>query len=160
MCAEGPAAASSPDLRLCEPNDLEDVATILAEAPEAASWSREALENALQRQPNLFLIAAIENHAVGFSLGRRIADEAEILNIAVRRDHRRHGIGMALLRKLLETLQREQVSQVFLEVRESNSAAIAFYEHLGFARAGRRPGYYREPNEAALVLRAPICSNL
>jgi ribosomal protein S18 acetylase RimI-like enzyme len=52
----------------------------------------------------------------------------------------------------LEQLRRRGVNKLFLEVRESNEAGIAFYEKMGFAKTGRRPGYYREPEEAALLM--------
>jgi ribosomal protein S18 acetylase RimI-like enzyme len=52
----------------------------------------------------------------------------------------------------LEKLQRRGVRRVYLEVRESNTTAIAFYQKQGFSIMGRRPGYYREPEEAAVLM--------
>jgi ribosomal-protein-alanine N-acetyltransferase len=81
-----------------------------------------------------------------------VADEAEILNLAVRRQNQRRGEGHALLSAVLGQLHRRGVNKVFLEVRESNEAGISFYEKMGFAETGRRPGYYREPEEAAVLM--------
>lgn len=76
----------------------------------------------------------------------------EILNLAVEPAARGKGTGRALIRQAaLEGVARGAV-QVFLEVRESNSAARAFYARLGFTETGRRPAYYREPDEAAVLL--------
>ena len=58
---------------------------------------------------------------------------------------------LALLQELLRRFEESGVSRVFLEVRESNKGAMAFYERAGFQRAGRREGYYQDPREAALV---------
>jgi ribosomal-protein-alanine N-acetyltransferase len=80
-----------------------------------------------------------------------VADEAELLNLAVREECRRQGEGRALLVELRRRFAESGVSRVFLEVRESNLGAIAFYERMGFRRSGRREGYYLEPQEAALV---------
>jgi ribosomal-protein-alanine N-acetyltransferase len=85
-------------------------------------------------------------------VGRQVADEGEILNLAVRRQNRRRGEGHGLLSAILEQLHRRGVNKVFLEVRESNEVGIAFYEKMGFAETGRRPGYYRDPEEAAVLM--------
>ena len=63
---------------------------------------------------------------------------------------RRKGEGGALLKAAVEALRARKVSRVFLEVRESNEAGIAFYEKQGFSKTGRRAGYYRDPDEAAI----------
>jgi ribosomal-protein-alanine N-acetyltransferase len=64
---------------------------------------------------------------------------------------RRQGQAKALVERLLLNFREHSVRTVFLEVRESNSAALALYEALGFLPIGRRPSYYREPVEAALL---------
>src|SRR6266853_1984719 len=69
------------------------------------------------------------------------AAAAEILNLAVIPVKRRKGEGGALLKAAVEALRARKVSRVFLEVRESNEAGIAFYEKQGFSKTGRRAGY-------------------
>ena len=81
-----------------------------------------------------------------------VTDEAEILNLAVKPANRRQGEGMKLVQRMLEDFQTRSVSRVFLEVRESNTGAIGFYEHLGFRTVGKRKDYYQGPPEAALVM--------
>src|SRR5260370_27387230 len=88
----------------------------------------------------------------GLILGRRVVDEAEILKLAVLPPDRRRGEGRALLKSALEEFRSRGVTRVFLEVRESNMTAITFYTKHGFDKAGRRGGYYRNPQESAAVL--------
>ena len=89
---------------------------------------------------------------MGFLVGRELGDEAEVLNLAVKPGERRRGAGRELLQAALEEFRARGVSRVFLEVRESNEAAIAFYAKQGFSRMGRRPAYYRDPDEAAVLM--------
>jgi [ribosomal protein S18]-alanine N-acetyltransferase len=119
--------------------------------PQAAAWSTASLAETFERYPSYFLVSWQAEELSGFISGRRVADEGEILNLAVKQHQRRHGVGKALVQSLLEIFARESVLQVFLEVRESNAHAIAFYQSLGFHQAGRREGYYRDPVESALV---------
>jgi [ribosomal protein S18]-alanine N-acetyltransferase len=150
---------SATDLRVtrCKLKDLPKIEPILRVSPEAASWSLQALSDALRQHPSYFFVARQEQGIAGFISGRKIADEAEILNLAVRPELRKHGIGQALVGKLLHTFARDGVAQVFLEVRESNASAIFFYKQLGFHQVARRPAYYQNPTEAALVLaRQPL----
>jgi len=95
--------------------------------------------------------------AVVAALQSRLLDvEAELFDIAVDRSRLRQGIGGRLLSSWLEFLRERRVREVFLEVRESNAAAFAFYRKFGFAQIGRRPGYYSGPSEAALILRLKL----
>jgi ribosomal-protein-alanine N-acetyltransferase len=132
--------------------DAVDVAEILREAREAASWSEEALrETALL--PGVAAFVSERGDAIsGIAVGRQVLDEAEILNLAVKQTARRQGEGRALVRRVLQELAERQVSRVFLEVRESNAGAIAFYRELGFGAVGTRRDYYRDPTESASVM--------
>ena len=124
---------------------------ILRKAREAASWSTQALAEFMLQPGAVALISERGGRPTGFVLGRLTADEAEVLNLAVSKEHRRQGEGRALLEELLKRFAEAGVSRVFLEVRESNLGAIGFYEQMGFQPSGRRAGYYQDPPEAALV---------
>jgi len=143
-------------VRRCEPKDLGEIQQILEAAPEAAWWTDESLEDALQSDAAHFLVEWEMDGIGGFVIGRRAAEEGEILNLAVRPQRRRGGIGRALVETLMEIFSKEGTTKVFLEMRESNRGALALYEQLGFQAIGRREGYYLEPDEAALVLEAKI----
>ena len=81
-----------------------------------------------------------------------VLDEGQITNIVTRADCRRKGLATAVLRALLDQARARRLSQVTLEVRESNLAAIALYEKFGFVTVGKRPRFYTCPAEAALVM--------
>jgi len=97
-------------------------------------------------------IAKRDGSTTGLILGREVLGEGEILNLAVAKGDRRQGEGAALSRQMMNSFAARGVQRVFLEVRESNLGAIAFYQRLGFRQVGRREGYYQQPAEAALIL--------
>jgi [ribosomal protein S18]-alanine N-acetyltransferase len=132
--------------------DAAEVAEILREAREAASWSEDALRET-EKLPGVSAFVSERNGAIsGILVGRQVVDEAEILNLAVRQGMRRQGEGRALVDHILEHFAGCHVSRVFLEVRESNAGAIAFYRGLGFVAIGMRRDYYRDPTESAQVM--------
>ena len=131
--------------------DLETVRKLLSGVPEAAAWSDE--DNRLALQRNLSMRVAEEEGIVcGLVVFRTMADEAEILNLAVDSTRRRRGIGSQLMKDALATCKAAGVKRIFLEVRDSNQAAQKFYLRMGFIDVGRRREYYSRPLEDALVL--------
>jgi len=134
------------------PRDAEAIHSILSESTEASLWSVKSIED-LFRQPGIAaLMAEMNDAAIGFILARWVAGEAEILNLAVRAAQRRKGHAGRMFQSLIERLQEQGTTSIFLEVRESNATAIRFYEKLGFAQIGQRNGYYRQPPGNALTL--------
>ena len=81
-----------------------------------------------------------------------VADEMHLLNLAVRSDQRRQGIAQTLLQQALEQSRALGAQAAWLEVRPSNAAARALYESFGFQEVGRRPRYYADSDEDALLL--------
>lgn len=81
-----------------------------------------------------------------------ILEEAHITIIAVDPHYQRQGLGQAMLYALMEAAHQRQLERATLEVRVSNTAAIALYEKFGFQKAGHRRGYYPDTKEDALVL--------
>jgi ribosomal-protein-alanine N-acetyltransferase len=90
--------------------------------------------------------------ADGFLVAQSVAGEWEIENLVVDARCRRRGVASRLLRELLCRVEASRGETIALEVRESNEAARALYAKWGFREAGRRKGYYRQPEEAALLL--------
>jgi ribosomal-protein-alanine N-acetyltransferase len=152
MGAETEKQETKVRIRKLLPADGPSVAAILQEAPEAANWTAASLEESLKWSGSLGLVSEAQGEISGFLLGRRVEGEAEILNLAVAPVRRRHGEGEALVGAAMAEFRASGVSRVFLEVRESNAGAMAFYQKQGFARTGRRSGYYRDPDEAAIVM--------
>lgn len=121
-------------------------------------WDEEAFQSFLQ-DSSVFGFAARPigqpENIVGFVLARLVADEGEILSIAVDPSRRRDGVGHALMRALMRHLHHQRAEMLFLEVDETNQAARALYQRYGFEEVGRRPSYYKSENGCsdALVLK-------
>ena len=132
------------EIRRLEAADLPQVAALQAASPEAAQWN----------PPDYFAfetwVACDGESVAGFIALRETAPgESEVLNLAVHPASRRRGIARALLARALAG----RSGDVYLEVRESNAAAIAFYASSGFVTAGRRPKYYQNPPETGIVMK-------
>jgi ribosomal-protein-alanine acetyltransferase len=136
--------------------DAPHLAEILQDSPETVAWLPAEPSSGAALAGTFLLISESPHQITGFLMARQAADEAEILNIAVRRAHRRTGVASALFLAALEQLHARKATRLFLEVRESNAPAIAFYQKHGFREVGRRPGYYRHPDEAALILELKV----
>lgn len=92
----------------------------------------------------------LEGDRDGFVLIRTVADEAEILTLAVRPAGRRQGLGARLVRAATDRARAAGATRMFLEVAEDNAPARALYDGLGFAPAGRRPRYYARADGRAV----------
>jgi [ribosomal protein S18]-alanine N-acetyltransferase len=132
--------------------DVPVVVAILHESPEAAAWSRDSLLRMESAGGAMMWVAERNGNVAGFLIGRSVADEFEIQNMAVAAEHRRHGVGSKLLESALEFSRIAAIARVYLEVRASNEPAIAIYKRQGFTECGRRARYYRDPVEDALLL--------
>lgn len=97
---------------------------------------------------------------VAYALFSCVLDEATLLSIGVRLDWRRQGFARSLMIEALRTLQGAGVTRCLLEVRESNTAAIALYRTLGFRVDGVRRGYYPLPQgrEDGLLMSVELAS--
>lgn len=106
-----------------------------------APWDAAAFEALLDQSG----VLAIEAPG-GFILIRTVADEAEILTLAVDPVARRRGLGARLVRDGAAAAAAGGAARLFLEVADDNTAALAVYARAGFLEAGRRPGYYARPD--------------
>ena len=89
---------------------------------------------------------------IGYICGLLLYDEFNITNVGVTSDHQRDGFGQALLKFIISYLLKQNCLKFYLEVRESNIAAIRLYEKYGFYIIGKRKKYYNHPVEDALML--------
>jgi [ribosomal protein S18]-alanine N-acetyltransferase len=144
----GPACT----VRRFEPRDANAVSEIFRQSPQAGALTKDSYERLPEWAGPLVLVSERAGEVTGFFIGREAANEAEMLNLAVMPEYRRQGDGAALVSAGLEEMRSRGVQSVFLEVRESNLGAIAFYESLGFSKIGRRKIYYRDPEEAAITM--------
>jgi len=141
-------------IRDLEPDDTEWIRALLSDTPEAARWS--VGQGCASGDGLLCRVAERNGQISGLIVFRSMADEAEILNLAVEASQRRQGIGCLLVQKAIAECKAAGARTIFLEVRESNEAARRLYARAGFKEGGRRPEYYREPTEDALVLQRTI----
>jgi ribosomal-protein-alanine N-acetyltransferase len=115
-------------------------------------WTEAMLEQELYQDTASYLVAEDESGRVlGYAGLHVVLDEGYIDNVAVLPDYRRQGIA----RRLIEVFCRfgeANLAFLTLEVRASNEAAIALYEHLGFAPVGHRKAYYEKPKEDAVLM--------
>ena len=128
---------------------------IQAAAPEIAQWSAADYERVTQGAMSGWVVQE-EDCIAGFMIAQRVASDLEILNFAVRVSSRRKGIGTALFGQALEWAKSFAAENAYLEVRASNQFAIDFYLHHNFQISGRRPRYYANPIEDALLLAARV----
>lgn len=117
-------------------------------------WTREMYQAELQKEgvAYFFLARDRERQVIGFCSFWRVLDELHINNLAVLPDRRQHGLGSALLARVLAEAPALGATRAYLEVRQSNDVARRLYERYGFTVTGTRRGYYSQPVEDAIVL--------
>ena len=93
-----------------------------------------------------------DEKTAGFLILSTVLDEAELLEVAVSENFRRSGIASELMNEIFEWCKKNGIVQIFLEVRESNFPARAYYRKFGFTEDGVRKNYYRDPVENALLM--------
>ncbi|WP_408904506.1 ribosomal protein S18-alanine N-acetyltransferase [Nguyenibacter sp. L1] len=155
----GPGSGPEPvTIRAAGPFSGPLLAGLHADAfPPAERWDAPAMETLLS-MPGV--VAGLGWHRAapvprGFIMGRVVADEAEILTLAVAGDARRQGLGHALLAWLADQAARRGAARLFLEVSAANPAAQALYRGAGFAEIGRRRAYYPDGSDALVLSRVP-----
>lgn len=116
-------------------------------------WSLQSIRSEIQNPLSFWLVAVDNDRVVGYVGSQTVLGWADMMNLAVTPDYRRMGIGENLVSKLIERLKEEKTTCLTLEVRVSNVSAIRLYNKLGFSEVGRRPNYYHNPREDALILR-------
>jgi ribosomal-protein-alanine N-acetyltransferase len=148
--------ASSPPLsiRPALPEDLRRISW-LEDSAFQDSWPYDLLAYEFTHPRAILLLAERNGEpAAGYISLRYGGGEAEILRLAVDPEARRRGVARALVAEGLERLRQVKVESCHLEVRMDNQGAIAFYQTLGFVRAGRRRHYYRDGTDALVLSRA------
>ncbi len=138
------------NIRRMKQGDVPEVAELEARS-FSSPWSAQSLSDALQKESYVFVVAK-EERIIGYGGMRCILDEADIANIAVDSTRFRRGVGTRILEALLAEAKQRKIRAVTLEVRDSNAAAIALYEKMGFVTAGIRKGFYEKPKEDARIM--------
>ncbi len=115
-------------------------------------WTREGFFTYLMKEDTMFFVVEEKEKILGFCSMMTVLDEGDILNVAVRRERQKEGIGYFLVDSMLRIAEMQGIHTVHLEVREGNGSARRLYQRLGFREDGFRKNYYTEPVEAAVLM--------
>ena len=122
----------------------------------ADPWSEASVRSELSNPLSYWLVAQEDGKLIGYVGSQSVAPEADVMNLAVAPEWRNKGVGRALMTALIAQLHSRGITALFLEVRVGNTPAQNLYRSLGFVEAGRRPKYYVNPTEDALILRKEL----
>ena len=139
-----------------ERQDLQTILAIQGKNPLASQWREADYLRLTTELGGMILVAEIETMTppkiLGFAAFQRLIDEAELFNMAVDPEHQHQGVGKALLEEARTRLLQAGAKRVFLEVRQSNRAALGLYYSVGFGLHSQRKDYYSDPPEDAYIL--------
>lgn len=122
----------------------------------ADPWSDRAVLHAIEDDTVRCICLLQEDTVCAFAMYVFVADQGELLNIAVSPEHRSRGYAKRLMNYILDEGKNEGCKTLFLEVRESNTSAIGLYGAFGFSPVGIRKNYYRYPVENAVLMALEI----
>lgn len=134
-------------IKKMEAHHLDEIVEI-EEKCFSAPWSYESLKAQLDLDTSCFLVAVFDGRVAGYMGVQIFSGEGYVTNVATLPEFRRMGIARALINEQL----KNEMDFLTLEVRQSNTPAINLYESLGFVEVGRRPKFYREPTEDAILM--------
>ncbi|MBQ2801775.1 MAG: ribosomal protein S18-alanine N-acetyltransferase [Lachnospiraceae bacterium] len=138
-------------IRNMQESDLTQVEAI-EKANFSIPWSLESFRESMELEHTIYLVAEEDGNIMGYCGMYRVFNEGEIVNVAVAEAYRRKQVASKLLEQLFIHGNELQVDNFFLEVRESNEAAIQLYKKLGFIEAGIRKNFYEKPRENAIFM--------
>ena len=130
--------------------DLEDIKDCLLTDFDDF-WSYNILKQELENDKSKYFVAKQENEIVGFAGVMLIIDEVNIMNIVVRKNKRKLGIGSLLLNEIIRFSKIHSAASITLEVNGKNITAIKLYEKYGFKQVGLRKKYYNNEDNAILM---------
>ncbi|MBQ9376182.1 MAG: ribosomal protein S18-alanine N-acetyltransferase [Schwartzia sp.] len=133
------------------PEDADAVEEI-EKASFSVPWSRKSFWEEAANERTYYLLALDDGKVIGYAGTWILDDEAQITNVAVAPERREQGVGAALMAELIKKAKERGATRMTLEVRPSNTAALALYEKFGFADYGRRPHYYLDNGEDAVIM--------
>lgn len=138
-------------IRRMKEEDAPQVALIEADN-FSVPWSEKSFREAAVKTETIYVVAEEDGEILGYAGAWCVFGEADITNVCVRKVSRKQGIGTRMLQFLIEEGVNVKIKTFFLEVRESNSAAISLYEKFGFLKIGIRKNFYEKPVENGIVM--------
>jgi|SRR5579862_348073 len=150
-------------VRAMAAQDLDQVLALERGVPEAPHWDRTVYENLFTGGTSVVrygaFVAVSGNALAGFVVARQMFEVCEIESIVVDEQFRREGLGNALLGAVATWAASDGAERLQLEVRAGNLNAIRFYEKAGLRKEGLRRGYYRDPDEDAVLMGKSLVFN-
>lgn len=138
-------------IRTMQESDLEAV-TQIENSIFSIPWSYKSFADAANTPENVYLVCECTGEIAGYCGMWTVLGEGNITNVAVKDSYRRQGVAEAMLKELEKRARMKDVTIFFLEVRQSNEAAKALYEKLGYRSIGVRKRFYERPVEDAIVM--------
>ena len=143
-------------IRAMTAEDIDAVMKLEARTPEAPHWEHVAYQRLFspgtEKVQCAAWVAMGDGEIEGFAVARLVVDVCELESIAVAERARRKGTGTVLLNRVSAWAAAKGAAKLELEVRAGNDSAIRFYERAGLVCEGLRRGYYREPDEDAVLM--------
>ena len=142
--------------------DVTEIVLLERETATAPHWAVADYAEMLRRTPSgglkrALFVAAEGREVCGFAVGKVLRAgreiEGELESVVVHAGLRRQGVGSSLCRAVMEWARGEGAGSILLEVRAGSAGAVRMYGGLGFVASGRRPGYYHNPVEDAVLMR-------
>lgn len=133
--------------------DLEEIKDVLLSDFDDF-WSYEVLSEELLSDSSLYIVAKKQNEIIGFAGIKIIIDEADIMNIVVKKSYRNNGIGSLLLENLILISNKKNLNFINLEVDCKNTIAINLYKKFGFEEISLRKNYYK--NNDAIIMKKKL----
>ncbi|HDI78686.1 MAG TPA: ribosomal-protein-alanine N-acetyltransferase [Desulfobacteraceae bacterium] len=138
---------------------LEKIMDIERESFSTPWTSISFLEEVKKPLSHLWVVIK-EEQVVGYICFIKVANEIQVMNIAVTPKLRRRGIGTEIMKRLMDYSQEHEIRSIWLEVRPSNVAARTLYKGLGFKSCGIRPRYYQDSGEDAIIMKLSLSSKV
>ncbi len=137
--------------REMKPEDADAVEAV-EKASFSVPWSRKSFWEEAANERTYYLLALDGDAVIGYAGTGILDDEAQITNGAVAPEYRGKKVGAGLMTELIKEAKKRGATRMTLEVRPSNTAALALYQKFGFKDCGRRPHYYLDNGEDAVIM--------
>lgn len=134
--------------------DITHIEEIIAFQKECFShrWSDNVLFSELINIDSFYFMMFEEEKMIGFAGYQNVVGEGHIMTVAIKPERRSRGYGKILLSVMFDDMRKKGISDITLEVRESNESAIRLYEKMGFEKTGIRKNYYSDNGENAIIM--------
>lgn len=132
--------------------------SVINDLVQASRWKLPQFIEALTQRSLLTFLAHDNSEIIGYAIFSLVAPEAHLVNIALAPKYQQQGIGSSFFNYSLEALRQKEVSECWLEVRESNMPARNFYKKANFVEVQKRKDFYEEPKEDAWLMVAKLIS--